>query len=149
MRIMPMVWYAAPSEQGEHGEEGIELMMQTTPHNGSPKIPAAYSVVDVAPSESGYETDATAFSEGAFSDDDDDLDQGENERNGLLTHHHASGDHILFLTRSSCQEARSKSQVTTSRGLRSGEPKCFACNGTAAACMRACCEREDQPAQGL
>lgn len=85
------MWRAVPSEQGEHGEEGIELMMQRTPHTGSPKIPAAYSVVDVAPSESGYETDATAFSEKAFSDEEEDIDGGENECGGLLLHHGASG----------------------------------------------------------
>ncbi|KAK9909738.1 hypothetical protein WJX75_006766 [Coccomyxa subellipsoidea] len=80
-----------PSELGEHGEEGIELMMQRTPHTGSPKIPAAYSVVNVAPSESGYETDATAFSEKAFSDEEEERDRGENECGGLLLHHGASG----------------------------------------------------------
>lgn len=83
-----VTWRAAPSEEGER-EEGIELMMQRTPHSGgSPKIPAAYSVVDVAPSEGGYETDATAFSEGTFSDgDDDDQDPEADETGGLLPRH--------------------------------------------------------------
>lgn len=62
-------------------------MMARTPQDGSPKIPAAYSVVDVAPSDSGYETDATAFSEGAFSDEDDRASLEGNETSGLLAHH--------------------------------------------------------------
>ena len=63
--------------------------MARTPQDGSPKIPAAYSVVDVAPSDSGYETDATAFSEGAFSDEDDRASLEGNESGGLLAHHGA------------------------------------------------------------
>ena len=73
-----MATWDVPAEA--HGE-GIELM--PTHFEGgrrgggakpggvgqSPRIPAAYShVVEVAPSETGYETDATAFSEGGFSD---------------------------------------------------------------------------------
>ncbi|BDA42337.1 probable sodium/hydrogen exchanger 4 at N-terminal half [Coccomyxa sp. Obi] len=81
-----------PSNHGEHEHEGIELMMARTPQDGSPKIPAAYSVVDVAPSDSGYETDATAFSEGAFSDEDDRASLEGNETGGLLAHHGARAD---------------------------------------------------------
>ena len=64
----------------EHGEE-IELT-HLEGGGGRPNGHAAaaqnkpYSVVDVAPSESGYETDATAFSEGGMSDDDDDDEDG-------------------------------------------------------------------------
>jgi hypothetical protein len=72
---------AAGSEHEEHGE-GIELVPYETPH-ASPKIPAAYSVVEVPPSESGYDTDATAFSEGGFSDDD----TGDDEAGALLSTH--------------------------------------------------------------
>ncbi len=82
-------WHAAPSNHGEHEHEGIELMMARTPQDGSPKIPAAYSVVDVAPSDSGYETDATAFSDGALSDEDDRASLEGNETGGLLAHHGA------------------------------------------------------------
>lgn len=82
---MSLSAHAADSEHGEHGE-GIELMPQMTPH-GSPKIPAIHTVVDVPPSDSGYDTDATAFSEGAFSDDED-MDEEASEKGALLSHHH-------------------------------------------------------------
>ncbi len=62
-------------------------MPQLTPH-GSPKIPAAYSVVDVPPSDSGYDTDATAFSEGAFSDEDEE-EEDVGEIGALLNGHHS------------------------------------------------------------
>ena len=77
---------AAQGEHGEHGE-GIELMPQMTPH-GSPKIPAAYTVVNLPPSDSGYDTDATAFSEGAFSDNTEDEDDDGDETGSLLGSHH-------------------------------------------------------------
>ena len=61
----------------EHGE-GIEMANleggggggRPNGHGPGPQC-KPYTVVDVAPSESGYETDATAFSEGGMSDDED------------------------------------------------------------------------------
>lgn len=57
------------------GYEGLELV----PHHGSPGDPSAHAAVAIADA-SGYESDATIFSEGTLSDDDDDRASGE----GLL-----------------------------------------------------------------
>ena len=57
------------------GYEGLELV----PHYGSPGEPGAHAAVGIADA-SGYESDATVFSEGTLSDDEDD----QASREGLL-----------------------------------------------------------------
>ena len=58
---------------------------------GSPKIGAAYTVVHVRPSDTG--TDATAFSEGALSiDEEEDEGSPAAERDTLLQQHTPHGD---------------------------------------------------------
>ena len=83
---------AAHSEGSHHGS-GIEMVSPSgTPRPpGSPKIGAAYMVVNVRPSDTG--TEATAFSEGALSTDEEE-DEGSPaaERDTLLRQHTPRGD---------------------------------------------------------
>lgn len=66
-----------PAAAKHHGAgyEGLELV----PHHGSPGDPGAHAALAIADA-SGYESDATVFSEGTLSDDDDDRAS----REGLL-----------------------------------------------------------------
>ena len=84
----------------EHGD-GIELMGHSSDspsaQDVSPKIPASYTAIEVLPSDSGYDTDATMFSEGAFSDDtedDDEVDALALETGGLLGRQRVNGAFI-------------------------------------------------------
>ena len=88
-----MLCFCADHTEGSHHGSGIEMVSPSgaPSASGSPKIGAAYTVVNVRPSDTG--TGATAFSEGALS-----IDEGEDEgspaaeRDTLLQQHTPRGD---------------------------------------------------------